>query len=62
MNIFVLGSADLPVATQIQFTNAICFVFFVPAILAIPAIIVLAMRVKEDLDHKKGRPDNSWEG
>jgi EmrB/QacA subfamily drug resistance transporter len=61
MNMFVLGSANLPVATQIQFTNAICFVFFVSAILSVPAIIVSAMRGKEDLDHKTGRPDSSSE-
>jgi EmrB/QacA subfamily drug resistance transporter len=44
MDMFVVGSANLPVATQIQFTNAICFVFFVSAFLSIPAIIVSAMR------------------
>jgi EmrB/QacA subfamily drug resistance transporter len=44
MNLFVVGSANLPVAIQIQFTNAICLVFFVSAILSVPAIIVSAMR------------------
>ena len=44
MNLFVVGSANLPIAIQIQFTNAICFVFFVSAILSVPAIIVSAMR------------------
>ena len=44
MNLFVIGSANLPVVTQIRFTNAICFVFFVSAVLSIPAIIVSAMR------------------
>jgi EmrB/QacA subfamily drug resistance transporter len=44
MNLFVVGSANLPVAIQIQFTNAICFVFLVSAILSIPAIIVSALR------------------
>jgi EmrB/QacA subfamily drug resistance transporter len=59
MNLFVLGSANLPVAVQIQFTNAICFVFTISAILSVPAIIVSAMRGKEDLDHKKVMPDGS---
>jgi MFS family permease len=59
MDLFVVGSANLPVAIQIQFTNAICFVFMVSAVLTIPAIIVSAMRGKEDLNHKKFRPDGS---
>jgi len=56
MDMFVVGSSHLPVAVQIQFTNAICFVFLVSAFLSIPAIIVSAMRGKEDLEHKV-RPD-----
>ncbi len=60
MNMFIVGSANLPVAVQIQFTNAICFVFIVSAILSIPAIIVSALRGKEDLHHRKrSGPDPS---
>ncbi len=51
MNMFVVGGASLPIATQIQFTNAICFVFMISAVLTIPAIIVSAMRGK-DLLHE----------
>jgi hypothetical protein len=58
MDLFVVGSANLPVAIQVQFTNAICFVFLISAILSIPAIIVSAMRGKEDLEHKV-RPKGS---
>jgi len=57
--LFGVGSANLPVAIQIRFTNAICFVFMISAILSIPAIIVSAMRGKEDLDQKKSGPDGS---
>jgi EmrB/QacA subfamily drug resistance transporter len=49
MNLFVVGTANLPIATQIQFTDAIRFVFMVSAVLTIPAIIVSAMRGKEDV-------------
>jgi EmrB/QacA subfamily drug resistance transporter len=59
MNLFVVGSANLPIAIQIQFTNAICLVFMVSAVLSVPAIIVSALRGKEDLDHKKNRQDGS---
>jgi EmrB/QacA subfamily drug resistance transporter len=44
MNLFIIGSANLPVATQIRFTNAICFVFLVSAIFSVPAIVVSALR------------------
>ena len=56
MNMFVVGSSHLPMAIQIRFTNAICFVFLVSAFLSIPAIIVSAMRGTEDLASKT-RPD-----
>lgn len=59
MNLFVVGSANLPVAIQIRFTDAICFVFMVSAVLTIPAIIVSAMRGKEDVDHKMAGQDGS---
>jgi EmrB/QacA subfamily drug resistance transporter len=59
MDMFVVGSANLPVAVQVQFTNAISFVFLVSAVLTIPAIIVSAMRGKEDLDNQRNRPEDS---
>ena len=59
MNLFVVGGANLPVTIQIQFTNAIRFVFMVSAILTIPAIIVSAMRGKEDLNKQRYMPDDS---
>lgn len=49
MDMFIIGSAHLPIETQIRFTNAICFVFAVSAILSVPAIIVSALRGKDDL-------------
>jgi hypothetical protein len=49
MDMFIVGSAHLPIETQIRFTNAICFVFAVSAILSVPAIIVSALRGKDDL-------------
>jgi hypothetical protein len=58
MDLFVVGSANLPVAIQIQFTQAISSVFMVSAVLTVPAIIVSAMRGKEDLDNKKSIPDD----
>lgn len=53
MNRFVVGGSTLPIATQIQFTSAICFVFMVSAVLTIPAIIVSALRGK-DVQHGQG--------
>jgi len=44
MDLFVVGSANLPVAIQVRFTDAIRLVFFVSALLSVPAIIVSALR------------------
>lgn len=48
MDLFVVGSASLSVAVQARFTGAIDLVFFVSALLSVPAIIVSAMRGRED--------------
>jgi hypothetical protein len=62
MDLFVVGSADISVAIQIQSTQAISFVFMVSAVLIVPAIIVSAMRGKEELENKKSMPDDSPQG
>jgi EmrB/QacA subfamily drug resistance transporter len=51
MNMFVVGGVNMPVATQITFTQGITAVFFLSCILTVPAIIVSAMRGR---DHPAG--------
>ena len=48
MNMFVVGGMNMPVATQISFTQGITAVFFLSCILTVPAIIVSAMRGRDD--------------
>ncbi|WAI01558.1 DHA2 family efflux MFS transporter permease subunit [Methanogenium organophilum] len=49
MNMFVVGGMNMPMDTQILFTDGIAFVFIISAILTIPAVIVSAMRGKDDV-------------
>jgi EmrB/QacA subfamily drug resistance transporter len=44
MHIFVVGGMNMPVATQVVFTQGITAVFFLSCVLSVPAIIVSAMR------------------
>ncbi len=48
MNMFVVGGMNMPVAVQITFTQGITAVFLLSCILTVPAIIVSAMRGRED--------------
>lgn len=50
MNMFVVGGMNMPVATQIIFTQGITAVFFISCILTVPAIIVSALRGADQPD------------
>ncbi|MCZ7396772.1 MAG: MFS transporter [Candidatus Methanoperedens sp.] len=49
MDMFVVGGANMPVAVQEAFTGGITGAFIVSSIITVPAIIVSAMRGKENL-------------
>ena len=49
MDMFVIGGAHMPVAVQEAFTGGITGAFILSAIITVPAIIVSAMRGKEDI-------------
>ncbi len=49
MDMFVIGGAHMPVAVQEAFTGGITGAFILSSIITVPAIIVSAMRGKEDL-------------
>jgi sugar phosphate permease len=53
MNMFVVGGMNMPIATQITFTNGITLVFWLGALLTVPAIIVSALR-GTDVVHDEG--------
>jgi EmrB/QacA subfamily drug resistance transporter len=55
MNMFVVGGMNMPVATQITFTQGITAVFFLSCILTVPAIIVSALRGPEHHE-RMGKP------
>ncbi len=48
MNMFVVGGANMPVAVQEAFTGGITGAFILSAIITVPAIIVSALRGKEN--------------
>ncbi len=48
MNMFVIGGMNMPVDVQIAFTNGITAVFLLSCVLTVPAIIVSAMRGRDD--------------
>jgi EmrB/QacA subfamily drug resistance transporter len=48
MDMFVIGGGNMPVAVQEAFTGGITSAFILSAIITVPAIIVSAMRGKED--------------
>jgi EmrB/QacA subfamily drug resistance transporter len=48
MNMFVVGGMNMPVAIQITFTQGITAVFLLSCVLTVPAIIVSAMRGRDD--------------
>jgi hypothetical protein len=48
MNMFIVGGMNMPVATQITFTHGITAVFILSSFLTVPAIIVSAMRGRDD--------------
>lgn len=53
MDMFVVGGAHMPVAVQEAFTAGIIRVFLLSSIITVPAIIVSAMRGKEDMRNSK---------
>lgn len=53
MNMFVVGGMNMPVETQITFTQGIAFIFFISSLLTVPAIIVSALRGSEDVGRHK---------
>jgi MFS family permease len=61
MNMFVVGGMNMPMDTQIMFTNGIAFAFVISALLTIPAIIVSALRGRDDVgmnrEEKEISPD-----
>jgi EmrB/QacA subfamily drug resistance transporter len=58
MNVFVVGGTNLPIETQIVFTDGIGFVLLISSLLTIPAIIVSALRGSEDVGRHKERTEN----
>ena len=52
MNMFVVGGANMPVVVQEAFTSGITNAFILSSVLTVPAIIVSAMRGKEDTLNK----------
>lgn len=59
MNMFVVGGMNMPVDTQITFTQGIAFVFFISAALTLPAIVVSALRGSEDVGRQKEMAGNA---
>jgi len=63
MNMFVVGGMNMPMDTQIAFTDVVAFVFIISSLLTVPAIIVSAMRGRDDagrdreIPGKKIKPD-----
>ena len=49
MDMFVIGGGNMPIAVQEAFTGGITSAFILSAIITVPAIIVSAMRGKEDM-------------
>jgi EmrB/QacA subfamily drug resistance transporter len=49
MDMFVVGGGNMPVAVQEAFTSGITRAFILSSIITVPAIIVSAMRGKEDI-------------
>ncbi|HEY9247265.1 MAG TPA: hypothetical protein VIO11_10500, partial [Candidatus Methanoperedens sp.] len=49
MNMFVIGGANMPVAVQEAFTSGITRAFILSSIITVPAIVVSALRGKEDI-------------
>lgn len=58
MNIFVVGGMNMPVETQITFTQGIAFVLVISSLLTVPAIIVSALRGIEDVGRDRERTEN----
>jgi len=58
MNMFVVGGMNMPVDTQITFTQGIAFVFFISAALTLPEIVVSALRGSEDVGRQKEMAGN----
>jgi MFS family permease len=58
MNMFVVGGMNMPMETQVTFTNGIAFVFLISALLTVPAIIVSALRGSEDVGRNTEQPEN----
>jgi EmrB/QacA subfamily drug resistance transporter len=54
MNMFVVGGMNMPLATQIVFTNGITLVFWLGALLTVPAIIVSALRGTDVVHEEEG--------
>lgn len=48
-DMFVLGGASMPVAVQMAFTSGITRAFVLSSLITVPAIIISAMRGKEDV-------------
>jgi len=59
MKMFVVGGMNMPVDTQITFTQGIAFVFFISAALTLPAIVVSALRGSEDVGRQKEMAGNA---
>ncbi|MDD4127932.1 MAG: MFS transporter, partial [Methanomicrobium sp.] len=68
MNMFVVGGMNMPMDTQIAFTDGVAFVFIISSLLTVPAIIVSAMRGRDDegtdkeIQGKKIKPDRTFQG
>lgn len=54
MNMFVIGGMNMPMDTQINFTSGIAFIFVISSILTVPAIIVSALRGRDDAGRNRG--------
>jgi MFS family permease len=48
MNMFIVVGMNMPMDKQITFTNGIAFVFVISSLLTVPAIIVSALRGRDD--------------
>ena len=56
MQMFVVGGSSIPVAVQQTFTGGITLAFLLSSLITVPAIIVSALRGKDDLHHQHDTP------
>ena len=62
MRMFVVGGSSIPVVVQQTFTGGITLAFLLSSLITVPAIIVSALRGKDDLHHQHDIPAERIKG